>query len=94
MTQNFVCRKAQTGCRFLLLPDSDILDNFPIKIAIILSKTGSGSSLGDAHLVHSVRSLCKSSLIMSSALVWFYQIFGSPFELLKDVELHHCRMEP
>lgn len=80
MTQNLVCvcGKAQTGCLLLLLPDLNILDNFPIKIAIILRKTGSvwkTSSLGDAHMMRSVKSLCKSSAIMSGTSVCFYQMF-------------------
>jgi len=89
-----VCGKAQTGCLFLLLPDSDILDNFPIKISASSLSENNGSLLRDAHLVLSGRSSFKSSVIMSDALVCFYQIPASPFELLKDVELHHCIMEP
>ncbi len=70
-----MCGKVQTGCLVLLLPDLNILDNFPIKIAIILRKTGSGSSFGDAHMMRSERSLCKSSAIMSGTFACFYQMF-------------------
>lgn len=78
-----MCGKAQTGCLLMLLPDSDILDNFPIKVAIILRNAGSRSSLRDAHLVHSGRSHCRGSEIMSGALECFYQMLTSPFELLR-----------
>lgn len=78
----------------MLLPDSDILDNFPIKISTSSLSENNGSLLRDAHLLLSGRGRFKSSAIMSGALVCFYQILRLPFELLKDVELHHCMMEP